>query len=316
MTNIRQVKNLPEAESFWRTLSPQETIFDEWDFRYSFYKYAPHPLCFLVALETTAGPKGQSEEKAVGLLPLQRNPQHGYEFFAEDPCEENRPFVIGGYEKIIPDLYAAIPGAAKCYDITGTDEFTISLPLEDYKYLLPLEGLNNFSDFLEMRLSSKRRRSILKEIETIAKNNIKIKVSDRSSWESDLEILFVFNNNNFAAESYLKEEERAPWRDLLLLPYDWRLVTLQIAGVTQAVSLSVLYKKEWHYLVTGVNFKKYPSLGKYLVKANMEAAIAAQAKIFDAGLGDCGWKHLWHFDKKPQYEVKKSAAGIIQFSKS
>lgn len=306
MITISEVNDLKEAERLWRTLSPQETIFDEWDFRYCFYKYDPHPVCFLAAFA-----KGE----VIGLLPLQRHPKYGYEFFAEDPCEENRPFIKPGYEKIIADLYAAIPGAAKCYDITGEDEFTMALPLEDYKYLLSLEGLNNFSDFLEKRLSSKRRRSIFKEIETIVKNNIKIKISDRSSWESDLERLFVFNNNNFAAESYLKEDERAPWRDLLLLPYDWRLVTLQIAGVTQAVSLSVLYKKEWHYLITGVNFKKYPSLGKYLVKVNMEVAMAAGVKVFDVGLGDCGWKHLWHFDKKSQYEFEKFASGQIRLSK-
>jgi len=306
MITISEVHDLKEAERLWRALSPQETIFDEWDFRYCFYKYNPYPLCFLVAFD-----KGE----VVGLLPLQLHPKHGYEFFAEDPCEENRPFIKSGYEKIIVDLYTAVPGAAKCYDITGTDKFTVSLPLEDYKYVLPLAGLKNFSDFLTARLSAKRRRSLAKEIASISASGVKVIKSSGGQAVTHLEDLFIFNNNNFAGESYLKSEEQGPWRDLLQLAYDWRMITLQIGGINQGISLSVFYGGEWHYLVTGVNFKEYPSLGKYLVKVNIGEALAAKAKIFDAGLGDCGWKHLWHFDKRPQHEFEKSASGRIRLHK-
>jgi CelD/BcsL family acetyltransferase involved in cellulose biosynthesis len=90
------------------------------------------------------------------------------------------------------------------------------------------------------------------------------------------------------------------------LNFDWRLITLKITDVIQAVSLSVLHNSEWHYLVTGVNFKDFSGLGKYLVKVNLEAAIDAKADIFDAGLGDCGWKNLWHFDKISQYNFEKN----------
>jgi len=301
MINIREINDLKEAERLWRILSPNKTIFDEWDFRFCFYKYDPCPLRFFAAWEEDGG-----REAVVGLMPLQYNKDWGgLEFFAEDPCEENRPFVKVGYEKIIPDLYAAIPSIVKCHDISGSDAFTTAFDLEDYKYVLPLANLNDFKDFLNSRLSAKRRRSLSKELAEIEKNKIEILIDKPIGASDDLELLFSFNYINFEGESYLREQERAPWRDLLKLPFDWRLVVLRVNGAKQAVSLSVLFNGEWHYLITGVNFKDFPGLGKLLAKVNIEAAIAAEATFFDAGLGDCGWKNLWHLDLIPQYEFEK-----------
>lgn len=305
MMEIREINDLKEAEKLWRAISPNKTIFDEWDFRYCFYKYAPLPVCFLAAYDKKEAGGG---ENLIGLLPLQKHPKHGYEFFAEDPCEENRPFIKSGYENIIPALYAATPGLAKAYDISGDDEYTKALPLEDYKYVLPLEGINNFDDFLLGRLSAKRRRSLIKEIDEAEGHDIKIEIVEESAQSrlAALETLFSFNTGNFGDESYLLKNDQAPWRDLMNLDFDWRLIICKIDGAVQAVSLSVLHNNEWHYLITGVNFKDFPGLGKFLVKANIESAIAAKASVFDAGLGDCGWKNLWHFDKISQYNFEKN----------
>ncbi len=292
MLSIREVNDLKNAESLWRALSPSKTIFDEWDFRYCFYKYAPLPLKFLAAYEG---------EELVGLMPLQIHPKHGFEFFAEDPCEENRPFIKDGYEKIIPDLYKSITGPGKAYDITGDDEFTTKFDLEDYKYVLPLKDIKKFVDFLESRLDSKRRRSLAREIAVVEAYGVKVEIVVREDYLDVLELLFGFNTGNFKEESYLLENDRAPWRDLMSLDYSWRVIALKIKGKIQAVSLSVLYNNEWHYLITGTSFKDFPGLGKLLVKINIEHAIESKAEFFDAGLGDCGWKHLWHFDKISQY---------------
>ena len=117
--------------------------------------------------------------------------------------------------------------------------------------------------------------------------------------------MFSFNTGNFGDESYLLEADQAPWRDLIKLDFDWRLIVLKINEQSQAASLSIKYNNIWYYLITGANFKDFPGLGKYLVKANIDSAIQEGMSYFDAGLGDCGWKNLWHFDKIPQYLFKK-----------
>lgn len=299
MITIKVITDLKEAEFLWRTLSSRQAVVDEWSFRYCFYKYNPHPLKFITAYD---------DEEPVGLLPLSRHPEYGLEFMAEDPCEDNRVFIKAGYESVIPKLYEAVDETTKCFDIAGSDEFTAKFPLEDYKYVLPLAGLNNFSDFLKTRLNPKRRRSLEKELSDLSQSEIIMAFSRPDEMAENLQLLFKFNLKNFAAESYLLAKEQAAWLDLLKLDFDWRLMTLEIKGLKQAAALSIFYNNHWHYLITGVNFKDFPGLGKYLTKLNIEAAIAAKATVFDAGLGDCGWKHLWHFDKIPQYEFIKVVA--------
>jgi len=300
MADIRLVTSLEEAEKLWRRLSPQRTIFDDWDFRACFYKYNPHPLRFYVAQEKMAS----GDFEAVGLLPLMLHPEHGLEFFAEDPCEENRVFTRAGYERVIPDLYGQIQEKAQFLDISGEDDFTRQLELEDYKYLLPLDGLKSFDDFLDKRLSAKRRRGLRSELARLAVEKVETYLFNVNG-RDDLDQLFAFNLKTFGLESYLIKEEQPAWRDIWQKFPGARLSVLTIGGESQAVSLSIIYNNHWHYLITGVNFQDWPGLGKYLVKANIEEAIVAGCTMFDAGLGDCGWKDIWHLDRLPQYQFAK-----------
>ncbi len=299
MIDIRVVTDLKMAENLWQEISPRRVIFDDWDFRYGFYKYEPYPLYFRAAFEVSADSIGRPKEELVALMPLVDYKDYGHGFISEEPCEENRVFIKPGYESVIKQLYESLKGKIQFYDISGEDEFTVKLPIEDYKYVLPLAGLKDFSDFMNSRLSQKRRHSLKKELAAI--ENLQLEIV-YNNW-ADLDNLFKLNVGSFAGESYLsKEKDRAPWRELIKLPLDWRLVSLRLAGRTIAVSFGVLYNGYYHYLLTGVDFKNYPGLGKYLNKINIEEAIKAGADYFDAGLGDCGWKNLWHFDQIPQYE--------------
>jgi len=296
MIEIRVVTDLKQAASLWQEISPRRVVFDDWNFRYGFFKLEPYPLCFRAAYEVSG-----DQKELVGLMPLVDYPEYGHGFIAEEPCEENRVFVKPGYDFVIKELYESLNKKEKTqfYDISGEDAYTKSLTLEDYKYVLPLAGFDSFSDFMSTRLSPKRRHSLEKELQAVTDLKPVVVANDFA----DLDKLFELNVGSFVGESYLiKEEERRPWRDLIKEPFNWQLTSLRINSKTVAVSLAVLYNGYWHYLITGVDFKTYPGLGKYLNMINIEKAIAAGANYFDAGLGDCGWKNLWHFDQIPQYE--------------
>jgi len=297
MIKIKVITDLKEAENLWRTLSLQETIFDEWAFRYCFYKHKPYPLYFLAAYEKQA-----TTNELVGLLPLEHNPiWNCFDFFAEEHCEESRPFVKLGYEYIIPSLYAAAEGAIECDDITGDDEFTRALPIEDYIYVLPLAGIKTWEDYLQTRLSSKKQRNFRSDIRKIEALEPKIFYAR----PGDVDAVFKINSAQFK-DSYLGQKvDQDSWRDLLNLDFDWQIVGIEIAGVVQAASLSVLYDNKYLYLINGANKTDFPGLGKYLNKVNLERAIELGAKLWDAGLGDCIWKADWHLDKVPQYYFHK-----------
>jgi len=303
MIEIKIISDLEEAKKLWNLLSPEETIYDLWDFRYCFYKYENYRLKFITAYDNN---------EAVALLPLQYSERDEcLEYFAEEFMEESRPFVKDGYEYLIADLYSKIDEKTKLFDISEnseSDEFTKNLPLEDYKYFLPLINFKSFDDFLNERLNAKRRRSLVKEIREVAEKETSVEIikagdgKNKEELDRDIELLFKFNFGSFAEESYLlKTSEQDAHRDLLYLNFNWRLAIVSVNGQKEALAFSILHKNTWFYLVTGVNFKSIPGLGKFMVKVNIEEALKNNFKFFDIGLGDCGWKHLWHFDKKIQH---------------
>jgi CelD/BcsL family acetyltransferase involved in cellulose biosynthesis len=303
MLEFKVITDLATARQLWSELSPGESVFDLWDFRYCFYQYEPYPLYFIAAYETS----GEGQTELVGLMPLDRHPEHGYEFLAEDACEESRPLVRSGREDLIPLLYEQVPAPAKFFDISGNDSYTMALPLEDYKYTVSLEGWRDFNDFLTARLSPKKRRNIKQELREL-ENNSDGEDSGRLEivWNNtpDIEDLFELNVENFGEDSYLNQHGRQGWRGLLDTDLNCQLVAVKKAGRTVAASLAIYYNHTYYYLINGVTHN-INNLGKYLNKINIERAISLGAKFFDAGLGDCNWKEAWHFDRVPQYKFIK-----------
>lgn len=299
MIEIKVVNDLKEAKDLWNKLSPEKNIYDLWDFRYCFYKHDPQPLYFYTAYD--AG-------KPVALLPLQYNEElKCLEFFAENFTENNRPFVLPGYEYLIPRLFGQdFNRTVKLYDLDGIDDLTRALPLEDYVYYINLEGLAGFDDYLLKAFSDRKKRAKFRRVATLMEEEHEVKTVINDF--SDLKLIMDLSVKNFRDESYLNtDKERQPFFDLIKLPLDWQAVTIVVDGVKIAGSLSVLYKGIYFYMIAGADMSEVPDVFKYLTKANLELAIAKKAKIFNCSLGDCNWKTHWHMDKEPQYKFIKLA---------
>lgn len=300
MIAIREINELNAAKKIWEELSPKKSIFDDWHYRYCFYKYDPCPLHFYVAYEEQNG-----QEVAVGLMPLQYNKDWGgLEFFAEEPCADNKIFCLPGYGHLIPLFYQHLKGAAKFYDIEGDDEFTNKLPIEDYVYYLNVSKLKDFKEYLYQAFPTAKKRNNFERLFRILERDHQVEVLYNNF--SDLELLMDLNVKHFGEESYLRtDEERRPFRDLLSLPLDWRMITIVVDGEKLACSLAVIYEGTYFYMIIGSDISKVTDVFKYLTKANLELALKEGVTIFDCALGNCGWKEYWHFDKKPQYEFIK-----------
>lgn len=297
MRETKVISDLEEAHRLWNILSPEESIYDLWDFRYCFYKIDPQPLYFYTIYE---------DDQPVALLPLQYNEElKCLEFFAENFMEDNRPFFKVGYENLLPELFAIdFSKTVKIYDLTGTDNFITSLPLEDYIYFADTSNMNNFSEYLLKAFPDGHKRSNFNRLFKLLERDHKVEtILDDFN---DLKLVMDLNVKHFGEESYLRtEKERQPFFDLLKLPLDWRMVTIAVDGVKLASSLSVIYKDTYFYLIVGSDISDYPNVFKYLTKANLELALANKAKIFNCSLGDCNWKSHWHLDTRPQYKFIK-----------
>ncbi|MDD4332684.1 MAG: GNAT family N-acetyltransferase [Patescibacteria group bacterium] len=294
MINFKVISDITEAKNIWLQLSYGKSIYDDWDFRYCFYKYFKFPLYFIV---------GYDADLEIGLLPLQYNPKDKYlEYFAEEFMEDNRLYIREGYEKYIPDFFDFIKEPVNIFDMAGENDFIKSLPLEDYKYVLTLDKISKFDDFLDSSFSAKRRRAFRKIFSYYEEKKPEILINNFP----DIDLMIDLNIGRLKEESYFNNPfEREIFHDILQLNFDYSLVTLIVDNKKVAVSFSILYKGVYNYLALGADIETAPNIGKFLHKINIERAISLKAKTFDAGLGDCSWKKIWHLEKLSQHNFEK-----------
>ena len=289
MIKYEVINDIVEAEKLWNLFSDNAGLYDLWEFRYCFYKYYNYPLNFIV---------GYDQGQPIGLLPLQYNNDKNYlEFFGGSYMDSNRLFIQQRYKKYIPGFYNQIKQKAKLLDIIGDDSFTRSLPLEDHNYSLNISEFNNIQECLNKLLPSKKRK-----VKIIEKN--KINILNNNPY--DLNLMIELNIKRFGKDSIFNlPHYKKIFHDLLELEIQCNIITIEINNIKEAVAISVFYNNVYYYLCAGSNIVNIPNLGSYVTIKTIEKAIALKSKIYDAGIGDCGWKELWHFNKHSQYKFIK-----------
>jgi hypothetical protein len=290
------IKDLDKARDMWNMFTPRETIYDEWDFRYCFYKYFNYELFFYV---------GYVNDEPIGLLPLQWNPEKKYlEFFGGDYMEDNRVYMKKENEGYIPEFYGQIDRRAELNYIRGDDTFTAALPLKDYKYILPLTSLTDSNNYIQQYFRGETKKKMIKRIRKVAEEN-KIEVIHNNF--EDIELLFCYNEEHFKEESsfhwpYRKEV----FRDLLRPPFDPHLTTYIIEGGKKAISLALISNGVYESFNTGISKDAPKNLASYIHCHKIDQALALKAILFDAFTADYGWKEHWRFHKIPEYVFEKN----------
>lgn len=279
------VKDIEKAKALWKQFSPCHTLWDDWDFRYCFYKYYNSELFFYA---------GYLGNEIIGLLPLQLNGKF-LEFFGGEYMEENKVFLDSRFATLISEFYKNIKLKAKLAYISGDDPFTKNLPIRDFKYVYDLSNIANLDNFLDRYFEAdakKKRKRLEKEInyiETIFNNF------------EDLDLMIRLNMENFGKNSsFFLPHRKEIFNDLLKLQGAC-LTTFLVEGQKQAVSFGIKYKEKFISLNSGVNKKDFPDLPKCLILKKVDYAIKQGCKMFDACAGDYGWKRHWHLTRIPQY---------------
>ncbi len=297
------ITDLAEAKTMWELFSPQNTIDDEWRFRYAFYKYLHFPLHFIV---------GYDGEKPVGLLPLQLNTNQGMstvrfqmnepflEFFGGIDTDDNKVFILPEYQKCIPDFLQQVTTAAVLAPLA--DQYSVADNQATYytdKFVVDLKGLTNLDMFLDKNFQGKSRRRLRGKINHFYKN---YKIEIKKGTESDLELLFALNIKRFGTNSAFHMEHRKQlFRDLVKL-YTADIFTIVIDDKPKAVSLSLVHKGTYSGLNSGYDYAMN-DLGKFVFITKIQRAIEMGCAVFDAGKNDNGWKEHFHLQKITQYKL-------------
>ena len=298
---IELVQNLDEAEKIWRSLSPEETLYDAWEFRALFQKYHQKEIRFYV---------GYAGDKLIGCFPLQFNQEKGWiECFGGDYMEDNRLFLKPEYEMYRPNFYEHLKTLGEKVHlecIRGIDPYTSALEVQDYKWVLPIEKYSSYEEYVADVFSSETKKTLLKKMRRVEKLGVEI---IKNNFE-DIEKLFDFNIATFGDHSSFSDRpfHKEIFRELLTLspkftPY---LLTFKVAGVVTAVSISLEYKGGYAYILLGTDPNGVKDMATYINLQNIETAICAKAKFVDCFVGAYGWKDRWHFTPIPQYKFDKN----------
>lgn len=283
------VSDIEEAKYIWQKLSPDESIYDNWDFRYCFYKYFSHPLRFYARYKNG---------ELIGLLALQYNNElKMLEFFGGSFMEDNHVFIKKGYEEYIPEFYGNINEPAKLEDICGSSPFESLLDIFEYKYVADLNGLRNADEYLTKYFKAKRKKEIKKKVSFV---ELLKPVIIENNYE-DLDLLIELNKKRFGKESSFNKPFRHEiYHDLLNINLDIKMLTFIINGTKEAVTLGIKYNNIFVGINGGTRKEAHQGMETYITVKKIEKAIESGADKYDAGIEDLGWKENWHFEKMPQ----------------
>jgi hypothetical protein len=297
---FRHTQDIDTARMLWEALSPYREIDDEWDFRYTFFKYLHYNIYFIAGFDGS---------KLIGLLPLQYNASYGlkppyaprmdgfFEFFGGDDTDNNDVFLLPGYERYRIEFFRQINRQAVLAPLSASYGNFPQVKPYATKYILPLSDYTSYEDFLADRMDSKKRGALRRQIRNLYRD-YRIQVIENNP--SDLELLFDLSKKRFGPESSFHWEYRQKiYYDLAKL---FESVTLSIVvdGVMQAAALGIVYNGTYLDMNAVAN-PEIANLGKLLTFIQINKAIERKANIFDAGKGDSGWKEQFHLEHIPQY---------------
>lgn len=302
--DFKTITDVDEAKSLWNQLSPHNTIDDEWDFRYTFFKHLPYVPHFLA---------GFSEGKPVGVLPLQKNTGVGLmppyatshkpflEFFGGDDTDDNAIMVKPGYEGNIPEFLEKIRENVILAPLKNPYE-ELGLKTSEYtnKYFIDLNGLSTHEDFIDKTWSGDSRGKFKRGLRKLYKEHtIEMEYGNLN----DLNLMAELNLQRFGESSSFRFPYRTEIFKELAQIYTPEIISVKVNGKKEAVSFGLYFKNAYLAMNIGVN-QQINNLGKHLIMHQIDRAITHGSTIYDAGKGDSGWKEIYKLEKIPQYQLQ------------
>ncbi len=296
MMRFELIQDIENAKKWWLYFSPNISLYDTWDFCFLFYKHLNHEIYFYVGFEN---------DTPIGLFPLQKNCENNeFYFFGGSYMENNQVYIKPGFEECRKEFYNAIAHTVHLEYIVGEDMATKALPIMDEKYILPLHDMNSLEDYFQKYFLGETRGKMRRKIRHVESEGVTV---IKNKWE-DIEYLFQFNMENFGERSTFHLDGRKDsFRELLFLANDVHLLSFYCGDTIAGVSLGIIgVDSTYEYLNLGVSSSAPKDMRSYIHLKNIETAMHASSRVFNAGCSDCGWKELFHLQKSPQYKFDKS----------
>ena len=293
------------CEQLWDALSPHKDAWDDWDLMFAFHDQEKHRFHFLV--------HESGDDRPDGLLPL-----------VHDTTQDRYTLMGGSYPdgrilwlqyRDFPEFFDELPDRTALFDLkqSWVDELLDLHPQFEANfgepelryYLVPAEFGFDFDKHLD-NFSSEKKQKFLYDLRNIRKREPTLR------WSSDnrADLFIELVNRNFGAESdYTNEENADELRrviDELELSGRLKTLTIEIDGVEQAVSLSVLDGNKMVALYAASN-NDYNNLGKLLNVETIQEACRLHVDEISYMTG-MQWKANWKMKGEPCVTMRKPPA--------
>ncbi len=299
---IRTATDLQECRNLWDALSPKQDAWDDWDLMYAFHHQDDHRLHFLVH-QTDGGPPD-------GLIPLVFDSKESRYMLMAGSYPDGRVLWLQNAD--FPEFFGHLPEPTVLFDLKQSwvsdllamhPQFEAYFSEPDSRYfMVPAEFGFDFYNHLDT-FPPEKKQKFLYDLRHINKREPALRWS--SDNEADLFIELV--NRNFGSESdYADANNASELRrviDELARSGRLKTLTIEVDGVKQAVSLSLLHGTKMIALYAASN-NDFNNLGKLLnVEAIQEACRLRVDEIsFMTGMQ---WKANWKMKSETCVTLRK-----------
>lgn len=292
MLKFRTATNEEECRQLWEKFSPNEILWDLWDFRFCFHT-DNFKFNFIV---------GSDDKGEIGLLPLVFDTKESYyTCFGEDFPEQNRILVNDKQniryflEKCPKDT--EIPyidcKEAKYYDFKPVDK----------RYFLDLEKYGNSFEAYLKSFNKKHRKNLNYDLKKLKEKGYTLEHNGLKDFEKLVELnkKRFGSESNYSAHNFVLCMSKLAAAALKIRALD--MISIKINSSVEAVGFGVFYNGVYYVLGLGRSVE-IKNLGKLLVAEQIQSAIARKCKKIDFMSTESSWKELWNFDSEPMYKFE------------
>ena len=285
--DFRICNDINECKSLWNYFSPNERIFDIWDFRACFFDSREHEPHFIVA---------HANGNVQGLLPLVFSKREGkYIYFGGwFTAERNRIFLRD--KTRIKDLIEQCPSDTFIEGIDPNEGSFYDFPEDEYTHFLDLVKFSHDFDKYLDSLDKKRQKNLKSDLRSLPEYMVHLnKLSDHKRL-AELNVKRYEDESKFNEDSVNKGIssliELASKQGIL------DMISVEVNGKVEAVDVCVFFKGRYYALIGSSNYQRIPNLGKLMTVLDIKSAMEKKAKSIEFGATADHWKRLWEFDKE------------------
>ncbi|MEK6942461.1 MAG: GNAT family N-acetyltransferase [Nanoarchaeota archaeon] len=290
---LKVYRGINDCARLWNHFTPNQHMFDSWDYRACFYDRQEAKPHFIV---------GRDKRKIVGVIPLAYSKKdNDYSYFGGWFPERNAFFFndkskLGNLLNECPDktlIEGIDPKEAKYYNFSE-DQYTYYIDLAKYGY--------NFEKYFNS-FEKKKQKNFRSDLKKIPKYKV---YYNRTR---DFKRLVQLNIKQFEDDSvYKREWLKRGVKKMILAAQKKRtlqMISVEVNGKVEAVDVGFKHKNWYHVLTGSANNQKIPNIGKLMVVLDIQNAIAKKVRYVDF-LSSCDhWKKQWGFDKQMLFKFQK-----------